>query len=452
MGKSAHSKRPAKPPLCCPECGSTRVWKDGFRYTRQRDVQRFLCKLCGFRFSQTLANIQVKVNISGQLLEQSNSGKNLLQSNVFQSDFPVKPTLEDSPFKSCEHVTSHTSSKQTITEKVLNTFADYNRERQVCAALTRGAKNLIKVETRQEKPMREGTKLSKPDIKGKIIEYIWRLKNDGYADSTVENYARILRILYERGADLWSPESVKHKIRQQSWSTGRKMISVHAYSNFIKLLGLSWNPPKYKPPEKLPFIPQEREIDDLIAGCSYKIATFLQLLKETGMRAGEGFNTKWIDLDTIQNTVRVTPEKNSRPRIFKISNHLIAMLNRLPRDGERLFNYASKASLRRTFEKQRKRIAHKLSNPRIQRISFHTLRHWKATMEYHRTKDILHVMQLLGHKNIKNTLKYTQLVNFEDDDYACKVAREPEEIKALIELGFDYITEQAGLKFFRKRK
>ena len=78
--------------------------------------------------------------------------------------------------------------------------------------------------------------------------------------------------------------------------------------------------------------------------------------------------------------------------------------------------------------------------------------HWKATMEYHKTKDILHVMQMLGHRNIKNTLKYTQLVNFQDDDYTCKVAKNPAEIKELIEAGFEYVTEQTGLKFFRKRK
>ena len=28
-------------------------------------------------------------------------------------------------------------------------------------------------------------------------------------------------------------------------------------------------------------------------------------------------------------------------------------------------------------------------------------------MEYHRTKDILRIMKILGHKNIKNTLIYT---------------------------------------------
>lgn len=32
-GKSAESKRPVQPPIQCPECGSLRIWKDGFRYT-----------------------------------------------------------------------------------------------------------------------------------------------------------------------------------------------------------------------------------------------------------------------------------------------------------------------------------------------------------------------------------------------------------------------------------
>jgi integrase len=47
---------------------------------------------------------------------------------------------------------------------------------------------------------------------------------------------------------------------------------------------------------------------------------------------------------------------------------------------------------------------------------------WKATMEYHRTKDILYVMKLLGHKNISITLIYTQLVEFEDNEYDATTA------------------------------
>jgi len=91
-------------------------------------------------------------------------------------------------------------------------------------------------------------------------------------------------------------------------------------------------------------------------------------------------------------------------------------------------------------------------NPRLLRISFHTLRHFKATIEYHKTKDILHAMRVLGHKNIKNTLIYTQLVNFQDDEYISKVAWTLEEGCKLVKAGFEYVTEIEGGKIFRKRK
>jgi len=104
------------------------------------------------------------------------------------------------------------------------------------------------------------------------------------------------------------------------------------------------------------------------------------------------------------------------------------------------------------LNKQRGKIASKLQNPRILNISFHTFRHWKATMEYHKTKDILHVMKVLGHKNINNTLVYTHLVDFGDDEYTVRVAHTIEEDKQLLEAGFEYVTERDGYKIYRKRK
>ncbi|MBO3832316.1 MAG: hypothetical protein FGF51_02890 [Candidatus Brockarchaeota archaeon] len=75
-------------------------------------------------------------------------------------------------------------------------------------------------------------------------------------------------------------------------------------------------------------------------------------------------------------------------------------------------------------------------------------------MEYH--KDILHVKELLGHKDIENTMIYIQvekaLFNSQDDEFTVKVAKDPDEIKSLLETGFEYVCEHDGLKFFRKRK
>jgi integrase len=127
-------------------------------------------------------------------------------------------------------------------------------------------------------------------------------------------------------------------------------------------------------------------------------------------------------------------------------------LNALPRTSTKVFGEAKFKTIQKNFQEQRKRIAAKLRNPRIQRISFLTLRHWKGTMEYHKTKDILHVMRILGHKNIKNTLVYTHLVNFEEDEYVSKAAWTLEETQKLVEAGFEYVCDVEGAKLFRKRK
>jgi site-specific recombinase XerC len=106
----------------------------------------------------------------------------------------------------------------------------------------------------------------------------------------------------------------------------------------------------------------------------------------------------------------------------------------------------------RNFELARKKAATKLGNPRLMRISFRPLRRFKATMEYQKTRDILHVMSILGHGSIKNTLVYTHLVNFQCDEYVCKVCKSIDDSRTLVENGFDYVTETEGMKLFRKRK
>jgi integrase len=314
------------------------------------------------------------------------------------------------------------------------------------------ANTLVKVEI-PSKSGQAGATAQTADAKGKVVEYSFWLLKQGYAESTIKGRAKLLKILVKRGANLLDPESVKETIAKQEWSEGRKVNAVDAYTCFLQMLGKSWEPPKYKRVRKLPFIPTENEVDQLIAGCGTKTATLLQLLKETGMRIGEAWKLHWTEIDFVSNIIRVTPEKGSNPRVFKVSNKLMSMLKALQEhsSSNRVFQ-KSLRSQARLFHKQRRKIASKLQNPRILSISFHTFRHWKATMEYHKTKDILHVMKVLGHKNINNTLVYTQLVDFGDDEYTVRVAHTIEEDKQLLEAGFEYITERDGYKIYRKRK
>ncbi|RJS68580.1 site-specific integrase [Candidatus Bathyarchaeota archaeon] len=444
---------PKQPQLRCPECGSKKIWRDGLRYLKDGStIQRWLCRACGFRFSQSTANSQVKINISRQVLKQPNSGKNLLQPDILQSGFSLKPTSEDPPFKSCEHIASHTSSKKTIAEKVLNTFADYNRERQVCAALTRGAKNLAESGTRQKEPTREGTAQT-ADVKGKIVEFMWKMQKNGRKLSTIKNYGKVLNALLNSGVNLLDVEEVKGYLARAKIKPSSKKQYTDTLKMFYKTLDIQWQPPKYKAEPEIPFIPTEKELDQFIAAVGKKLGTFLQLLKETGARAGEIQRLTWADIDFKRRTVRIKPLKGSLPRILPISLKAIEMLKNLPKKSERIFAKV----IYGTFGEQRRNAAKKLGNPRILQIHFHTFRHWKATMEYHKTKDIIYVKQLLGHKNIQNTLIYITIEKalFQhglDEEFHVRVAQKPEEIKALLEAGFEYVLQKDGLAFFRKRK
>ena len=293
---------------------------------------------------------------------------------------------------------------------------------------------------------------SKQDPKAQLIQFAWHMKKQGYSEPTIECYGVVLKQLTNRGADLVDVESVKETIASQhTWGNGRKLIAVKAYTAYLKMQGLVWSKPKYKPVRKLPFIPTEIEVDVLISECSPQMAAYLLMMKETGARCGEVLQLKWADVDSVNGTVRITPEKGSNPRVLKISAKLLSMLNTI-RKTDRVYNYTSQYYARKTFIRQRKRIAKKYDNPRLLMIHFHTLRHWKATMEYARTKDILHVMQLLGHRDIKTTLKYTQLIGFSYDEYCCKTAKTVEEATKLIETGYEYVTDIEGYKLFRKRK
>ena len=292
------------------------------------------------------------------------------------------------------------------------------------------------------------------DAKGKLLQFILKLHNEGIRDVTIQGYDKILTKLMERGADLLDAESVKETIaKQKRWSESTKALASIVYGKFAKLNNIAWKPPKYKPNRKVPFIPLESEIDSLIAHCGKKLSALLRLLKETGIRVGEALRLEWKDIDAKNCTITLNaPEKYGVCRMLKVSSELIAMLHNLPKKHDRIFTNRQLTSWEGCLSIQRRRAAVKLQNPRLLQIHFHTLRHWKATMEYAKTKDILHVMKVLGHRNIQNTLIYTQLINFESNEYHSATAQTIEEAKQLVEAGFEYICDIDNVKLFRRRK
>ena len=403
--------------LKCPQCGTNILYKDGIRrLVSGTDVQRWLCRNCDYRFSHVGSTPPRKLNLN----------------------LPIAHS------KVCQ--------------------ASDERERAPGAGQVQELATVARNDGSRESAPING------DDNATLINYEAKLILKGLDQKTIRRRITLLKLLSRRNANLTDPVSVFNAVdhakrwnwttRQATdldWSQGSKNNAAQAYLSFCELLKISipedinfgkWG----RQTQKLPWIPLETEIDQLISGSLRLVSTFLLVLKETGMRCGEAIRLQQSDVDLEHGVITMnTPEKHSLPRQFKTSSKLIAMLNILPKKDQRVFTVDLR-TMRKRFMWQRNRISEKVQNPRLRRITFHTLRHWFGSTEYRKTKDILHVQERLGHRSITSTMIYTHLVNFESDEYHTATSKSLKEDEDLLKAGFEYVTERDGVKEWRKRK
>jgi integrase len=307
----------------------------------------------------------------------------------------------------------------------------------------------------EEKPKVEkraaGATIDQSTIKGLIARYLAYLENEGYYERSA--YLGLIKRLIKLGANISDPENVKQIIAKAKWKDSTKMQAVYAYDIMAtKILKVGWTPPKYKQDESLPFVPDEKELDQLIAACrSRRMAAFLQTLKETYADPGEILKLEWKDVSGNIITIN-NPVKGHKAGQIPVSNKLVAMLNSLPKTSTRIFP-VKYDSIYQCFTKVKKRAARLLQNPRLLHISFKTFRHWGGTMIAHYTNgNVLTVQKLLRHKSILNSMKYIHMLNFKDDEFDVATATNVEEIKQLASAGFEKFDEYNNIHIFRRPK
>lgn len=157
--------------------------------------------------------------------------------------------------------------------------------------------------------------------------------------------------------------------------------------------------------------------------------------------------------DLTRRIVYPQTAKGGAARALELKKDTLALIKKLVADKnlhDRIFPESK--SLQKSWNKLRNKIAENYNKAELKQIRLYDLRHFYATMLYHRTKDILLVKRKLGHRRIENTLIYTHLVSFAEDEWVCKAAKTVDEAQELIESGFEYVTEMDGVKLFRKRK
>ena len=279
------------------------------------------------------------------------------------------------------------------------------------------------------------------------------LKGLGRKETTVLCIARKLRYL-SKNVNLDNPEKVKQYIASLQCSGGHKDNLIDAYSLYCKYHNIQWTKPKYIREERITRVPKEEDINKIISHSTLRYATAYSIIRDCGLRPIELGNLRVKDIDLENGELYPTTAKHGSGRIVKMRTSTLAMVKQYINDNnlslmDILWN---SKRVKENWSKQKIVVSKKLGEPQLAQIRLYDLRHYAGSMAYYKTKDIIYTMRFLGHKNIKNTLRYVHLVNFDKEEYICKIAKTIDEASKLIESGFEYVTELDGVKLFRKRK
>lgn len=148
---------------------------------------------------------------------------------------------------------------------------------------------------------------------------------------------------------------------------------------------------------------------------SYSVYLMALISADCGLRAGEIFKLTWADIDIKERLLFLRETKNGSNRHAYMSKRVQGELSKLKsgegnqllfpsRDGEQIKHIS------RTFERAVKTIGlNKGITDRKQKIVFHSLRHTYASRLVDKGVSIYEVKELLGHKDIKMTMRYSHL-------------------------------------------
>jgi len=214
--------------------------------------------------------------------------------------------------------------------------------------------------------------------------------------------------------------------KTQTSSIARKVSCLKSFEKFCltqgKKLGLKLKRPKVE--KKLPVYLSVNEMfhlldkvkaEDLPTRHPLRDMAILELLYATGIRCAELTNIKICDVDNQEKTIRIWGKGNrERLALFgdkaaqKISIYIEHERKKIVTNDEYLFvnnrgDKLSSRAIQRTLETFRRFL--KIQRP----ITPHKIRHTFATHLLNQGVDLRIVQELLGHKSLASTEKYTHV-------------------------------------------
>ena len=276
----------------------------------------------------------------------------------------------------------------------------------------------------------------KTNLDTQIIQYIWKEKKRGIAETTIAHRVFRLGVLKNKGVNLDDPDSFLTVLMTENFSDASKFHYIQAYLSYTKAFKIPFDKPKITYEAKEQYTPKPYEIQTLIQNLGREQAALCQAMADTGARVGEMARLRENEIDAQAKIIYINhPEKGSKARKLTVSEQTITMLLALPKKYSPYVFNPNKRTLQSTFARSRNRIAKKLQMPNLLNIHHHSFRRYFADQTYKKTQFNTRKVQFrLGHKRLSSTEKY--FGDFDDETCTYETARaytidEQEELRRL---------------------
>ncbi len=151
----------------------------------------------------------------------------------------------------------------------------------------------------------------------------------------------------------------------------------------------------------------EAEIDALLKACSPHLTPIVETALLTGMRRGEMLSLKW---EQIRNGfIYLTETKSGKDRQIPINDRLQDVLREVRRGNQLKSEFVFCDSQGKRFYEVKRSFHGACRRAGIEAFRFHDLRHTFASRLVMRGASLKAVQELLGHADLKMTMRYAHL-------------------------------------------
>ncbi len=251
----------------------------------------------------------------------------------------------------------------------------------------------------------------------------------GYSPSTIKTYTgefmSFLQIIKGVPATEFSPERLKDYLYYCATELKLSESTLHSKINALKfyyeqVLGREkffWDVPRPKKKQQNPAMFNQDEIAAIIKGTeNIKHKAMLMVAYSSGLRVSEVVALKPSNIDSKRMCLHIEQGKGKKDRMVSLSPVLLVMLREYwqqwkPKPKVYLFEgqeagiQYSTRSLQEVLQQAKDRASIKKKG------SIHALRHSFATHLLDKGADVSMIMKLLGHNDVRTTMRYLHVTN-----------------------------------------